>query len=252
MIPQIAMLAVALIAAHPAAPDPPSPAGGHAEVVAQALVSFSSGEHHWEVAPTTVAATASTIDVTGPTFLVSTGPGGVLAGPSGESPAWRPAVGEAIFDHGDESLDVQAVARVGGAVTLIAPASGAGTNPFTPGEGVRDVDLVRDVLTTNEALLLETDVSALVLVTAGSVNAGGTTIAAGTPVAQWRDHPDQHRTDDGPRRRRSDRAVAGRWAGVQHHHRIIGAIGFGPSRSFCDDSVAADDRSGANPHDVDI
>ena len=119
----------------------------------------------------------------GPAFLVSTGSGGVLAGPSGESPAWRPAVGEAIFDHGDESLDVQAVARVGGAVTLIAPASGAGTNPFTPGEGVRDVDLVRDVLTTNEALLLETDVSALVLVTAGSVNAGGTTIVAGTPVA---------------------------------------------------------------------
>ena len=48
---------------------------------------------------------------------------------------------------------------------------------------MRDVDLVRDILTTNGALLLETDVSALVLVTAGSVNAEGTTIAAGTPVA---------------------------------------------------------------------
>ena len=135
MIPRIAMLAVALITAHPAAADPPSPAGGHAEVVAQALVSLSSGEHHWEVAPTTVAATTSTIDVAGPAFLVSTGSGGVLAGPSGESQTWRLAAGEAIFDHGDESLDVQAVAPVGGAVTLISPASGAGTNPFTPGEG---------------------------------------------------------------------------------------------------------------------
>lgn len=78
---------------------------------------------------------------------------------------------------------MQAVTPVGGAVTLISPAPGAGTNPFTPGEGVRDVDLVRDVMSTNEALLVETDVSALVMVTAGAVNASGTTITAGSPVA---------------------------------------------------------------------
>ena len=182
MIAQAALLAVALVAAHPAAADPPSPASGHAAVVAQGLVSFADGEHHWELTTATVTAT-HTLDVPGATFVVADGPGGLLVGPTGEPPAWRLAAGEASFHSGDASLDVQSVVPTGGDVTVISPALGTGTNPFTPGEGVRDVDLVRDVLSTNEALLLATDVSAFVTVTVGTVDAGGTPIAGGSSVA---------------------------------------------------------------------
>ena len=161
--------------------DPPSPASGHAEVVAQGLVAFSGGEHHWEVTTATATAAASVLGTTGPAFVVADGPGGVLVGPSGEPPAWRLAPGEAVFD--DVPLDARSVATVDGALILISPVPGSGTNPFTPGEGLRDVDLVRDVLNTNEALVLRSDVSVLVIVTEGAVTAGDTTIAAGSPVA---------------------------------------------------------------------
>ena len=164
----------------PAFADPPSPASGHAEVVAQGLVRFSGGEHHWAVTTAMVTAAGSALGTTGPTFVLADGPGGVLVGPSGEPPAWRLAPGEAGFD--DVSLDARSVAAVDGALILISPATGSGTNPFTPGEGLRDVDLVRDVLNTNEALLLESDVSVLVIVTEGAVTAGDTTIAAGSAV----------------------------------------------------------------------
>lgn len=161
--------------------DPPSPASGHAQVVAQGLVAFPGGEHHWAVASATVTAAGSALAPTGPTFVLADGPGGVLVGPSGEPPAWRLAPGEAAFD--DVPLNAQSVATVDNALILISPATGSGTNPFTPGQGVRDVDLVRDVLNTNEALLLESEVSVLVIVTEGAVTTGDTTIAAGSAVA---------------------------------------------------------------------
>jgi hypothetical protein len=48
---------------------------------------------------------------------------------------------------------------------------------------VRDVDLVRDVLVEDEALRIDSDVSALVYVASGTVSAGDTTIGAGTSLA---------------------------------------------------------------------
>ena len=38
--------------------------------------------------------------------------------------------------------------------------AGSGPDEFTPGAGMRDVDLVRDVVATNEALILNAEVSA--------------------------------------------------------------------------------------------
>jgi hypothetical protein len=165
----------------PAFADPPSPASGHAEVVAQGLVAFSGGEHHWAVTTATAPSEPTALSTTGPVFVLADGPGGVLVGPSGEPPAWRLAPGEAAFD--DVPLDARSVATVDSALILISPIPGSGPNPFTPGEGLRDVDLVRDVLNTNEALVLVSDVSVLVIVTEGAVTTGGTTIAAGSPVA---------------------------------------------------------------------
>ena len=57
-----------------------------------------------------------------------------------------------------------------GAGYSIVAGSGDPALTFTPGEGARDVDLVRDVLDVNDALVLHTDVSAFVVVTDGSVD----------------------------------------------------------------------------------
>jgi uncharacterized surface protein with fasciclin (FAS1) repeats len=179
--PQTAAPTTPPTVASPTFADPPSPASGHAEVVAQGLVAFSAGEYHWAVTTATVTAAASALGTTGATFVIGDGPGGVMVGPSGGPPQWRLAPGEALFD--DVALDARTVAAADAAAILISPATGAGPNPFTPGEGLRDVDLVRDVLGMNEALLLQSDVSVLILVTQGAVSVGDTNIPAGSAVA---------------------------------------------------------------------
>ena len=107
-----------------------------------------------------------------------------MATPSGGgSGGARLAVGEAIVVLPDAGFDVVAASPEGGTIIGVAIAPGAGDATFTPGAGMRDVDLVRDVLTTNEALIVNADVSAFVVVTAGAVDSAGTTIADGSGVA---------------------------------------------------------------------
>ena len=163
-------------------PTGPSVSDLH-QVVAQGIVAFAAGEHHWEFTTSTVTPAVSTIDTGNPTFVVSDVPDGVLVGPSGQPPSWRLGGGEATFHRDGGTLDAVAVSPTGGSVILIKPAPGAGPDSFTPGEGPRDVDLVRDVLGTNEALLLRSTIAAFVLVTAGAVDAAGPPIVVGSPVA---------------------------------------------------------------------
>src|SRR6186997_2783284 len=89
-----AVLIVAASFAGPLVVEPPSPASGDAQVVAQGLAPFTVGEYHW-VVDTVPIASASTIAVGGPTFVISDGPGGVLVGPRSAPPTWRLAAGEA-------------------------------------------------------------------------------------------------------------------------------------------------------------
>jgi hypothetical protein len=162
--------------------DPPSPASGDAQVVAQGLAPFRIGEYHWVVETVPITSAASTIAVGGPTFVIADGPGGVLVGPRRAPPTWRLAAGEAAFAGGDEPLVALASGPAGGSLTLISPARGSASTAFTPGATVRDVDLVRDVLTTDEALRIDSEISALVYVAAGIVSAGDITIGAGTSL----------------------------------------------------------------------
>ena len=164
------------------APAAPS-VSNHHEVVAQGLLGFAPGDYHWEFASAAVTPTPSTIDAANPTFIVSSVPGGVLVGPTGQDAWWRLDDGEAALYDGGGALAAAAVSATGGSLTSIVAVPGTGPNPFTPGEGARDVDLVRDVLTTNEVLLVQSDVSAFILVTTGAVDAAGATIVAGAPVA---------------------------------------------------------------------
>jgi hypothetical protein len=168
--------------AGPVVVDPPSPGSGDAQVVAQGLAPFTVGEYHW-VVDTVPIASASTIAVRGPTFVISDGSGGVLVGPRGAPPTWRLAAGEAAFYDSDEPLVALPSGPASGSLTLIAPAPGSDTMTFTPGATVRDVDLVRDVLVKDEALRIDSDLSALVYVASGTVSAGDTTIGAGTSLA---------------------------------------------------------------------
>ena len=163
----------------------PVPPGGHSEVIAQSLVGFGDGEFSWELATLPITETQPTPMTADPvTFVVADGPAPAVATPSGGgSGGARLAVGEAIVALPDVGFDVVAASPEGGTIIGVAIAPGAGDGTFTPGAGTRDVDLVRDVLSTNEALIVNAEVSAFVVVTAGAVDAAGTTIADGSGVA---------------------------------------------------------------------
>ena len=177
---------------------PPAPAGtlptvaatalqpapsSHRQVIAQGLVDFAAGEHHWELATGAVTSATSAIGVADPVFVVSQAADGLLLGPSGQPPAWRLGAGEAVLHRGGGALDAAALGAAGGSLTTIAPVAGPGPHAFTPGEGPRDLELIGDVLAPNEVLALHGYVASFVLVTRGSVDAGGTAIVADAPVA---------------------------------------------------------------------
>ena len=177
-----AALAVVLFIHQPvgSTAEPASPATGHAEVIAQGVVTFDSGPVHWQLTPNPVSETDVAIDTSAPTFIVSDGPDAVVvSGPAG--PIARLAEGEALFRGGNETTSLRAVSALGsdGAGYSIVAGSGDPALTFTPGEGARDVDLVRDVLDVNDALVLHTDVSAFIVVTEGSVGVAGATLEAG-------------------------------------------------------------------------
>ena len=179
----VAALAVVLFIHQPvgSTAEPASPATGHAEAIAQGVVTFDSGPVHWQLTPNPVTETDVAIDTSVPTFIVSDGPDAVVvSGPAG--PIARLAEGEALFRAGNETTSLRAVSALGsdGAGYSIVAGSGDPALTFTPGEGARDVDLVRDVLDVNDAVVLHTDVSAFIVVTEGSVEVAGATLQAGS------------------------------------------------------------------------
>lgn len=167
-----------------AATDPPSPATGHAAVVSQGVVDFADGEFHWQLTSVPVTATPTPIEGSAPTFVVASGAGSIVVD-GGAGPVARLAPGEAFFRPAGGTTALQAAGTAGGTAVVIAAVAGTGdpAGTFAPGASARDVDLVRDVLNTNEALLLQADIAALVVVTAGAVSAGGTSVGAGSSTS---------------------------------------------------------------------
>jgi hypothetical protein len=163
--------------------EPPSPANGDAAVVAQGVVEFADGPFHWVATTVPAAQDVAPLDSVSPTFLVSSGPSALVLSDD-DGPRARLAAGEALFLPADAPWLLQSASPSGGAALGIAIAAGAGaaTDTFTPGASSRDVDLVRDVLSTNEALLLRTDVSAFVTVVAGAVTTGSSTVGTGSSI----------------------------------------------------------------------
>ena len=166
-----------------ASSSPAAPVSDHADVIAQGLVTFGAGEHHWNFGGREVAAAGATFGVDAPTFLYSDG-GAALVSTDGDA-RWRVADNEASFVPAAASL--AASAADGGSTWLsdIRIELGAGDRSFTPGAGTRDVDLVHDMLAAGETLQMSAEVSALVIVIQGDVtDAAGATITSTETVVQ--------------------------------------------------------------------
>ena len=161
-----ALLASGSIADAAAAPEPPSPATGHAQVIAQGVVGFDASAYRWKLGTHSVPAEGSEFTAAGGTFLaVTSGPAVAVHGAEG---TWsRLAAGEATFRFSGSTASTTAGA--GATVTTIGleVAGDGGADEFTPGAGTHDMELLRDVLAAGETFSLSTTLPALVLVTSG-------------------------------------------------------------------------------------
>jgi hypothetical protein len=172
------------VAARPDA-APLAPASGHAQVIAQAVVSFTAGAHHWRLTTHDAGAAPVAIDIASPTFLVAGSnsfEAGLIRITEPEGLGWLLAVGEATFRPPASSVSIDPTP--GALVYEIAIDEGSGDDAFDAGSSPRDLDLVRDVLAPGESLTIRSDVSTLVYVTAGIATAAdGSEIATGSTRA---------------------------------------------------------------------
>ena len=173
----IAVLAASRVVGAAPAP-PPSPATGHAAVIAQANIEFTDGSYQWSVSADALDASAApspAADATD-TFVAVTD--GALVAADAATPIALLAAGEAMFVPGDATTVVVPADGAAASFSRIAltegGAAGAG-DPFTPGPGVRDVNLVRDVLDPGGTLAIaESETApALVVVVSGGVTVAG-------------------------------------------------------------------------------
>jgi hypothetical protein len=160
-------------------------ASGHAQVIAQGVVSFTAGAHHWRLATNDVGSAAVDIEIASPTFLVAAGAtvdaGAVRITETGGL-GWLLADGEATLPPAGSAVSI--TPTPGALVHEIAIDEGDGADAFDPGDGLRDLDLVRDVLATGESITVRSDVSALIVVTAGVATAAdGSEIPSGATRA---------------------------------------------------------------------
>ena len=161
-----------------AATPPPSPASGHAAVIAQANIEFTDGSYHWSVGDEVLdAGTPPSPAVEGSDTFFAVTAGALLAAEAG-TPTALIAAGEAMFVRNDATTTVMPTDGAAANFRRIALNSGGegGTGaPFSPGPGIRDVDLVRDVLDPGGTLAIpDSDAApALVIAVDGSLTVAG-------------------------------------------------------------------------------
>lgn len=178
------LAATVVVSAGAGATVPPAePQGsGHAEVIAQSVVTFAEGEHHWQLTEHAVADAPLSLSTAGPSFLLTPSGPPVLATSTDES-AWLLDAGQAVFRPAGAVTAAAAYVPEPTRLVQLSIEAGGGADSFVTAAEPRDVELVRDVLAANETLSLDGDVSALVLVTAGAVDVNGTTIPEGVTAS---------------------------------------------------------------------
>lgn len=179
----VSSLVAALLAsgslADAAAPAPPSPASGHAQVIAQGVVGFDGSAYRWKLGSHSVPAEGSDFAATGGTFLASTTGAPVMV--HGNEGTWsRLAAGEATFRFSGSTAATSAGAAATLSTISVDLATDGGADAFTPGAGTHDMDLLRDVLAAGETFTLTSELPAFVLITSGSVvDASGSALSSG-------------------------------------------------------------------------
>jgi hypothetical protein len=190
--------AIALVAAPGAvaAAPPPSPATGHSAVVAQANIEFTDAAYQWAVSSEALdPAAAPAPAVAGVDTFFAVTAGAVVAADA-TTPIARVAAGEAVFVANDATTTLSAADGAAAnfdRIALTIGGQGGTGDPFTPGPGVRDVDLVRDVLEAGGTLTIADSEAAPALVVVAS---GGVTVA-GDPAGSADVTPGAPDTFDG-------------------------------------------------------
>lgn len=171
----------------------PSPATGHAEVIAQGVAALPAKTVAWRIGERSALPLAQALFEAEPLGFVLAQGDPILVDDAATNAQTRLAGGEALFvagGGGQTRAGVGAQSAKYMAISLVtsenAPNPG---NVFPAPDGLRDIDLVRDVLAANEKTAIAgTDAPILVLVTAGSIavatgGAGGPTQTVGTGAA---------------------------------------------------------------------
>ena len=175
-----------------ASPVPTSPTSD-AAVVAQGLVDLDDTAQQWGFVTRDVDATGVNVDSAAPTFvMVGGGDPMLLEGSDGVSARVGPA--EGIFRSGGTSTVERALGPLPSETAEISIASAGATGigePFTPGAGPHDLELLHDNVGLGETVALRSTLPVLVFVAAGSMTddgtgtaipAGGTAVLSGDVI----------------------------------------------------------------------
>jgi hypothetical protein len=176
-------------------PNGPSPAQGHAEVIAQGVAPLPQSRASWRIESVSAPLPDKAQSQTWPLGFVLADDGAILVTDRATGDETRLADGEASFVR-DPTEQTRASLGTAAATYFDLALLPAGSeqpiasgiklvfqsDPFTAPTGNRDLDLVRDVLAPNETgKLAEQGSPTLLLVTAGSLDVK--TPAEATPVA---------------------------------------------------------------------
>ena len=180
-------LAAAVVVPTIVAAAPTPPRFDHAEVVAQGLLQLDGGDVQWS-ASTLDIAVVTTLASDRPTFIAAAGGSPLLIEGSDGIDAILDA-GEAVFRPSAATSDSSALGIDPSHAAVLGVGSpggdGAVGDPFVPGAGAHDVELLHDTLAPGETLTVGGDLPVLLFVADGAVTAradGGASEAGAVDV----------------------------------------------------------------------
>src|SRR5215216_1050591 len=153
-----------------------TPAQGHAEVIAQGVAELEQGNLMWHVSQESAPTKAKRVNPAAPGFVLPLA-GEILLVDSDDEDMTRLAVGEAAFVRKGERQTRQTLEQKSTdyyLIEMMKASDGDDPNfhsePFASLKGLRDVNLVRDVLETeDETTIPDSDAPVLILVTDGQI-----------------------------------------------------------------------------------